>query len=138
MALYSYDVYSHGLYSYDVYSHGLYRCLGPVDPVVNNSFTGPLRYNFNEGAKLVGRESVIPEYVGHAVVADHWVKGPHHFWIEVSTNRMIREMQPFNGLQTYLNWNLTVPDPSIMQVEKICLKGLLHVNISCKLPAPAY
>jgi hypothetical protein len=35
------------------------------------------------------------------MVADHWVKGPHHFWIEVETNRMVREWQPFNGLQTF-------------------------------------
>ena len=70
-----------------------------VDPTRSNTLTGPLRYDFNDGAKLVGRERVRPEYYAEAVVADHWVKGPHHFWIEVSTNLMLREWQPFNGLQ---------------------------------------
>lgn len=112
-------------------------CLGQVDPVVDNALTGPLSWDFNKGAKLVGRERVVPEYYdGRSVVADHWVKGPHHFWIEVATNLMIREWQPFNGLQTYLNWNVSAPDPNLMAVESICYSGLLHVNISCKFPAP--
>ena len=51
----------------------------------------------NKGAKLVGRERITPEYIGAALVTDHWVKGPHHFWIDVATNLMVREWQPFNG-----------------------------------------
>jgi hypothetical protein len=51
-------------------------CLGPVDPVVDNAITGPLSWDFNRGAKLVGRERVQPEYFDRAIVADHWVKGP--------------------------------------------------------------
>ena len=70
-----------------------------VDPTRNNTLTGPLRFDFNDGAKLVGRERVRPEYFADSVVADHWVKGPHHFWMEVSTGLMLREWQPFNGLQ---------------------------------------
>lgn len=112
-------------------------CLGPVDPVVDNAITGPLRYDFNNGAKLIGRERVKPEYYDDFVICDHWAKGPHHFWIDVATNLMIREWQPFNGLQTYLNWNVSEPDPAKIAVEEICYKGLLHVNISCKAPPPA-
>lgn len=111
-------------------------CLGPIDPVVGNALTGPLRYNFNEGAKLVGRERVKPEYLNDFLLADHWVKGPHHFWIDVATNLMVREWQPFNGLQTYMNWNLSTPDPRVMALEEICYKGLRHVNVSCLLPPP--
>ena len=40
------------------------------------------------GAKLVGRERIMPEYMNHFVVADHWVKGPHHFWVDVATNQV--------------------------------------------------
>jgi hypothetical protein len=39
--------------------------------------------------------------------------------------------------QTYLNWNLTTPDPAVINVEEICYKGLLHLNVSCKAPPPA-
>ena len=44
--------------------------LGPMDPVVDNAITGPLSWDFNRGAKLVGRERVEPEYFGRSVVAD--------------------------------------------------------------------
>lgn len=68
----------------DVSGHSTFcTCLSQVDPVVDNALTGPLRYDFNAGAKLVGRERVLPEYVSSPIVADHWVKGPHHFWIDV-------------------------------------------------------
>ena len=110
-------------------------CIGPVDPVVQNALTGPLSYDFNKGAKLVGRERVRPEYFTQSIVADHWVKGPHHFWVDVATNKMVREWQPFNGLQTYYNWNLTRPE---IKVDDLCYKGLLHHNVSCKFPAPTY
>jgi hypothetical protein len=43
--------------------HTFCTCLGPVDPVVDNAITGPLSYDFNRGAKLVGRERITPEYV---------------------------------------------------------------------------
>merc|ERR1740130_1127940 len=66
-------------------------CLGNADPVVDNAVTGPLSFDFNKGAKLIGRERVKPEYMDHEIVADHWVKGPHHFWINVETNQMVRE-----------------------------------------------
>lgn len=112
-------------------------CLGPVDPVVEHAITGPLSYDFNRGAKLIGRERVKPEYLDHEVVADHWVKGPHHFWIEVSTNLMIREWQPFNGLQTYYNWRVGEPDQELIKVEEGCYKGILRYNISCVSPPPA-
>ena len=43
----------------------------------------------------------------------------------------------FNGLQTYLNWNVTTPDPAKIAVEKICYEGLLRFNVSCKAPPPS-
>ena len=112
-------------------------CLSNVDPVVDNAVTGPLTYDFNLGAKLIGRERVQPEYMDHTIVADHWAKGPHHFWIDVATNLMVREWQPFNGLQTYFNWNLTTPDPSVMAVPPLCYQGIKHVNVSCIAPPPS-
>jgi len=52
-------------------------CLSTKDPVVDNAVTGPLAYDFNRDAKLIGREKIRPEHFDHHVVADHWVKGPH-------------------------------------------------------------
>ena len=109
-------------------------CLGPVDPVVDNAITGPLRYDFNDGAKLVGRERVTPEYFDAAIVADHWVKGPHHFWVDVATNTMVREWQPFNGLQTYYDWTVGTPDADKMALAGVCSGFLTHVNVSCVAP----
>lgn len=121
----------------DLFGHTAFcLCISTIDPVVDNAITGPLVYDFNHDAKLIGREKVRPEYFDYDIVADHWVKGPHHFWIEVETNTMVREWQPFNGLQTYHNWNLTAPDPQDIELPKMCYQGLLHVNISCIAPPP--
>lgn len=123
----------------DIAGHSTFCiCITPIDPVVQNAATGPLSYDFNKGAKLVGRELISPEYVGGSMVADHWVKGPHHFWVDVSTNLMIREWQPFNGHQIYHNWNLTRPDPQLIELPKFCYTGLLHHNVSCVSPPPGY
>lgn len=111
-------------------------CISPIDPIQHNALTGPLRYDFLDTAKLIGRERIFPEYHYGPLVADHWVKGPHHFWIDVATNRMVREWQPFNGHQIYYDWNLTRPDANIMDVPEMCYKGLRHVNISCEAPPP--
>lgn len=105
-------------------------------PCPSNTVNGPLAYDWAKGALLVGRERIVPEYIEREMVADHWVKGPHHFWVEVATNLMVREWQPFNGHQIWQNWNLTKPDPSLVDVPKGCNSGLLHHNISCIAPPP--
>jgi len=106
-------------------------CLGPVCPIGgcgNDTIVGPLRYNFNDHALFIGREKIQPEFLNVEIVADHWVSGPHHFWMNVATGEMVREWQPFNGLNIYYNWQYAVPDVSL---PKICTSGLLHQNISC-------
>jgi hypothetical protein len=60
-------------------------CLSTKDPVVDNAVTGPLAYNFNKDAKLIGREKIRPEHFDHDIVADHWVKGPHQCVVVLST-----------------------------------------------------
>jgi len=106
---------------------------GDLDPTRKNALVGPLTYDFNKGAKLIGRERIKPEHMDEFLVTDHWVKGPHHFWIRVDNNQMLREWQPFNGLQTYYNWNFTRPE---VKLDSMCYKGLLHANISCSFPTP--
>ena len=50
------------------------------------------------------------------------------------TGLMVREWQPFNGMNIYYNWRIGAPDVS---VPKLCYTGLLHHNISCPAPPPA-
>merc|ERR1712139_95545 len=58
-------------------------CFSPPDSSgVENALNGPLSYDFLRGAVLIGRERIMPEYLNTVVVADHWVKGPHHFWFD--------------------------------------------------------
>jgi len=112
-------------------------CLGLGDPTVENAISGPLSYDFLKGAVLIGRERIVPEYLNTPMVADHWVKGPHHFWFDVATGLMVREWQPFNGHQIYYDWDLSMPKPETIDLQPRCYKGLLHFNASCIGPAPA-
>jgi hypothetical protein len=112
-------------------------CLSPADPTVQNAINGPLSYDFLSDAVLIGRERIVPEYLNTPMVADHWVKGPHHFWFDVATNLMVREWQPFNGHQIYYDWDLSMPAPETIELSELCYKGLLHVNASCIAPPPA-
>jgi len=97
---------------------------------------GPLTHDFGKDAILVGREKIGVEYLNKEVIADHYNKGPHHFWVDVETNQWIRAWQPFNGLNVYDTWNLTAPDPNFFIVSKSCYTGVLHKNISCVAPPP--
>eukprot|EP00756_Hemistasia_phaeocysticola_P041977 Hpha_TRINITY_DN16944_c1_g1::TRINITY_DN16944_c1_g1_i4::g.54036::m.54036 len=118
--------------------HVFCLCIGTTCPTggcANNTIVGPLRYNFNDHALFIGREKIVPEYLNKEVVTDHWVSGPHHFWMDVATGLMVREWQPFNGMNIYYNWRIGAPDVS---VPKLCYTGLLHHNISCPAPAPAH
>jgi hypothetical protein len=122
----------------DIFHHSSFCiCLSPDDPTVENALNGPLSYDFLKGAVLIGRERIVPEYLNTVVLADHWVKGPHHFWFDVTTNLMVREWQPFNGHQIYYDWDLSKPAEDVIGLEKLCYEGLLHYNVSCKAPPPA-
>eukprot|EP00665_Eupelagonemidae_sp_cell47_P000016 gene16-8031_t len=90
-------------------------------PAYHNTLLGPLRWDFPRDSLLVGRERIFVEYANRTVVADHWTKGPHHFWFEVATNLM---------------WDLAPPDPSVFEVPRGCYAGLLHKNMSCVAPPP--
>jgi len=99
---------------------------------------GPLTSDFGKDAVLIGREKIGVEYINKEVVADHYNKGPHHFWVDVETNMWIRAWQPFNGLNVYEQWNMTTPDPAFFKVVPSCYTGPLHKNISCIAPPPQY
>jgi len=59
----------------------------------------PVRPDFlQHGGKLVGRENLTIEYQVGPRVVDHWQLGPHHLWVDVETQKLIRQWQPWNAL----------------------------------------
>jgi len=100
--------------------------------------TGPLRYDFASDSVLIGREVIGLEGLGIEVEADHWNKGPHHFWISVATNEFVRGWQPWNGLNVYDpgSWQVGPVNKSLFDVPTSCYKGFLHKNVSCIAPYP--
>lgn len=113
-------------------------CVSPRENGVGNKLTGPLKYDFAHDAVLIGREKIGLEGLDTTVVADHWNKGPHHFWISVETGRMVRGWQPWNGLNIYKpgTWRIGNVDKEMFDVPKQCYEGYLHRNISCVEPYP--
>ena len=62
----------------------------------------PINPNFMEkDSRFIGREKLFIEYLGYERIVDHWIKGPHHIWNDVKTNKIIRLWQPWNGLQVF-------------------------------------
>merc|ERR1712054_377619 len=83
---------------------------------------------------------VMVEYLGSnpegGYLVDHWIKGPHHLWVDVATGKFIRMWQPWNGLQVFdpAKWTVgpeahtkglfSVPPP-------LCKKGGAAFRIHC-------
>jgi hypothetical protein len=116
-------------------------CVTPVENGNRSATpTGPLVHDFAKDAVLIGREIIGLEGLGMSVEADHWNKGPHHFWVSVATNRFVRGWQPWNGLNVYnpATWKIGPVDKDVFAVPKSCYGGLLHLhkNISCIHPYP--
>merc|ERR1712083_576172 len=95
---------------------------------------------------LIGREWIQLEWTSYNqtedsskwVIADHYNKGPHHFWYDVRTNLMVRQYQTEAALTIQTNWVLEEPDPSHFEVAEICKDPAAGLtNMSCVAPAPA-
>lgn len=113
-------------------------CVTPSENGQGKVATGPLRHDFAHDAVLIGREIIGLEGLDIEVEADHWNKGPHHFWVDVHTNLFVRGWQPWNGLNVYKpgTWQIGPVDKTKFEVPKNCYSGLLHKNISCVAPYP--
>jgi len=73
----------------------------------------PIHYDFmTTGSKYLGREKIAVEWLqpdqragsegnDGLYLVDHWVKGPHHIWVDVIGGYVIRFWQPWNGLQSF-------------------------------------
>jgi len=76
----------------------------------------------------LGRERIGVEFLWEERVVDHFIKGPHHAWIDVATNRLIRGWQPWNGLDVYDNWRALEPNQFDNLPPKACTSGIFRVD----------
>ena len=82
----------------------------PVCPCISLGI-GPVSPLWAEDAVYVGREFLGIEFLWKEMEVDHWVKGPHHVWVDINTTNVVRLWQPFNGLEVF--------DPSLYNTDPI-------------------
>ncbi len=61
------------------------------------------------GKELLAVEYTAPGEVAVEMVVDHWIKGPHHIWVnaqegDASYGQIVRGWQPWNALQIFKNY----------------------------------
>jgi hypothetical protein len=119
-------------------------CVAPreaTETAASGPVIGALEYDFAKDAVLIGRERIGVEYpTMHEVVADHWNKGPHHFWVEVATNLMVRGWQPYNGLNVWYDWDMTMPSEETFALQDGCktTNPIVNPNVGgCLAPHPS-
>lgn len=72
----------------------------PICPCINVS-VGPVASNWASDSMYLGREELDVEFIGGTYTVDHFVKGPHHAWVDTATGNIVRLWQPFNGLEVF-------------------------------------
>jgi hypothetical protein len=84
-------------------------------------------------SRYIGRELLYIEYLWKEKIVDHYVKGPHHVWVDVESGHIIRMWQPFNGLEVFdpKKWDYSV-QPNLFAVPpKMCKKGGYFMRVFC-------
>ena len=73
--------------------------------------TGIVSHTWAEDAQYLGRELLGIEFIWQERLVDHYIKGPHHVWVDVETSKVIRMWQPYNGLEVFdpFKWKIS-PD----------------------------
>jgi len=67
-----------------------------------NVTVGIVTSNWAGNAQYIGRAMFEAEYLGLGQrTVDHWIKGPHHAFVDVATGNIMRMWQPFNGLEIF-------------------------------------
>ena len=102
------------------------------------SFNGtlyPVNPKFMEkDSRYIGREQLFIEYLEVVRLVDHWVKGPHHVWVDVASGHIIRMWQPFNGLEVFdpTKWEMKTNPDVFDAPPKACKKqGGAWIRIGC-------
>ncbi len=86
-----------------------------------------------DDSRYIGREKLGIEFLWEERVVDHWVKGPHHVWVDVLSGKIIRMWQPWNGLEIFdpEKW-VSAVDQSVFAVPpKDCTKDGLFFRVGC-------
>jgi len=86
-----------------------------------------------EGSRYIGREKLGIEYLWQERVVDHWVKGPHHIWVDVISGKIIRMWQPWNGLEVFdpEKWILEADPDVFANPPKECTKNGFFFRVGC-------
>ena len=63
--------------------------------LLSNISLGVVLHDCFEDSTYVGREVMTVEYLWKEYIVDHWVKGPHHFWVDVASGFIVRGWQPW-------------------------------------------
>jgi hypothetical protein len=56
-----------------------------------------IHFSFPKNQDIFEEKKIYIEYIWKDRIADHWVSGPHHVWVDVETRHLMRMWQPFNG-----------------------------------------
>jgi len=94
----------------------------------------PVNPKFMEkDSRFIGRERLMIEYIWKEKLVDHWVKGPHHIWVDVETGNIIRMWQPFNGLEVFdpEKWTYEADNDLFAVPPSLCKKGGALWRINC-------
>jgi len=78
-----------------------------------------------DGSRYIGREHLFIEYIWEERVVDHWIKGPHHVWVDVESKNIIRMWQPWNGLEIFdpKKWKLSTDSNLFIVPPNECKKN---------------
>jgi len=89
-------------------------CVTPgIGPVTNDHMrpnpSDIISINSTYPVQFLGREILGVEYTGPnneatEMLVEHWIKGPHHIWVDVESQEIVRGWQPWNALQIFKNY----------------------------------
>jgi hypothetical protein len=95
-------------------------CVSPGTGPVTNDHMRPnpsdiTSINSTYPVQFLGREMLGVEYQGAnneavEMLVEHWIKGPHHIWVSVETQQIVRGWQPWNALQIFKNYREIRPE----------------------------
>lgn len=92
----------------------------PVCPCINVG-AGVFTHDWAADGEYLGRAELGIEFLWTRKVVDHWVKGPHHAFVDVISGQIIRLWQPFNGLEVF--------DPS--KLEESVDQSVFKLPLAC-------
>jgi len=99
----------------------------------------PIKYDFMDpehaGLPVIflGRERLGIEFIDKTMEVDHWTQGPHHIWVDVTTRKIVRMWQPWNGLEIWdpEKWSDDVDESAFEAPPSHCMPSWHKWTIKC-------